>query len=105
MFAWLRIAGSRVSAFFAARRLNREFDHELEIHLSMLTDKFVREGMPREEAMYAARRQFGGITQVKQDRVERRGLPHVDAFFQDVRYALRTLYKAPAFSATALAAL
>src|SRR2546427_5770014 len=29
----------------------------------------------------------------------------IDAFFRDVRYAMRALYKTPAFSATALAAL
>jgi len=57
---------ARVSAFvakvrtlFAGRRADREFDQELEAHISLLSDRYVREGMTPDEARYAALRQFG----------------------------------------------
>ncbi len=61
--------------------------------------------MTREEATYAARRQFGGIGQVRLERRENRGFWQVETFLQDVRHAAKTLLKAPGFTATALATL
>ena len=49
--------------------------------------------MEPNEAFYAARRQFGGVTQVQQDLRERRALPLVDALARDVRHAVRRLLR------------
>jgi hypothetical protein len=61
--------------------------------------------MTREEAVYAARRQFGGIGQLKQERHEARAFPLFEAFLVDSRHAVRMLARTPAFAATAVAAL
>src|SRR5689334_1359708 len=82
-----------------------DFDDELETHLSLLVEKFVREGMTAEEARYAALRQFGRISQVKRDRYEDRGFWRMESVFNDLRLAVRTLRRAPGFTAAALAAL
>jgi hypothetical protein len=43
-----------------------EFDAEVQMHLQLLTEKFVRRGMSPEDADSAARRQFGNTTLVRQ---------------------------------------
>jgi hypothetical protein len=57
--------------------------------------------MESAEAFYAARRQFGGVTQMKEELRERRALPPIDVLFQDVRYAFRQLRNAKKFTASA----
>jgi hypothetical protein len=79
--AWirmLRVLLSRIVGTFRRRTLDDEFDDEVRAHLEMLQARFIRGGMDPAEASYAARRQFGGVTQVKQDQRERRALPIID---------------------------
>jgi predicted permease len=87
-------------ATFRRRRLDEEFEQEVQGHLELLAERFVRQGMEPVEAIYAARRQFGGVTQVKQDQRDRRALP-VDMLVQDLCHASRQLRKAKGFTLTA----
>jgi putative ABC transport system permease protein len=91
----------RIRATFRGRRLDDEFDEEVREHLEMLTERFIRQGMEPAEASYAARRQFGGVTQVKQDLRERRALPLIDVLRRDIRQAFRQLRKSRRFTASA----
>ncbi len=100
----LRAALSRIGGTFRRRRLDAEFDEEVRAHLDMLTERFIARGMDPEEASYAARRQFGGVTQVKQDQRDRRALPF-DVLLQDVRHGFRQLGKAKGFTASAVLTL
>ena len=91
--------------FRLSARGGDQFDLELEEHLALLTDKFVAQGMTREEAYYAARRQFGGIEVVRQQRRDATGFPALEALAQDLRHSIRGLAKTPLFTLTVLAAL
>src|SRR4029450_13949455 len=97
----LRVLLSRIWGTLRKHRLDDEFDEELRAHLDMLQERFIRRGMEPEEAFYAARRQFGGVTQVKQDLRLRRALPVIDALLQDMRLALRRLNRSKRFTACA----
>jgi predicted permease len=97
----LRTLLSRVAATFRRRRLDQEFDEEVQDHLKLLEERFIRQGMQPAEAFYAARRQFGGVTWMKEELRERRALPPLDVLFQDVRHAFRQLRKARWFTASA----
>jgi putative ABC transport system permease protein len=101
----LRAALSRTVALFTRGRAARDFDRELDAHLALLAERFAAQGMTPEEAARAARRQFGGVTQVKQERYESRGFAWIETLLQDVRHALRALARTPGFTVTALAAL
>lgn len=96
----LRELVSRILGTFRRRRLDEEFDEEVRRHLEMLQERFIARGVDPAEASYAARRQFGGVTQVKEALRERRALP-VDVLVRDVRHAFRQLGKAKGFTAWA----
>lgn len=101
MFEKLRVLASRIRATFKHANAERELDAEVQSHQEMLTQRFMSQGMSPEEARYAARRQFGGVAQIKEELHERRGLPHLEILWRDVCYALRQLRNAPAFTVAA----
>ena len=71
----------------------------------MLANRYLNEGLSPEEAWRAARRQFGGVTQMKESVRERRGLPSIEGLIQDGRYASRQLRKAFGFTTVAVSVL
>src|ERR1700681_641695 len=102
---WMRVLTSRLRDLFSKRRSDADLEDEFAAHLDLLAQENIRRGMPREEARYAARREFGGVEQIKQTYRERRGLPMLETFLQDLRFGARTLRKNPGFTAVAILTL
>jgi len=87
------------------RDFEDEMAEEMRFHIEQYTNDLVSSGMPPEEAARRARKEFGGLDNVKEDCREAAGLRWLDVLRQDFRYAYRLLRKTPAFTATALATL
>ncbi|MGB6830173.1 MAG: ABC transporter permease [Terracidiphilus sp.] len=75
-----------------------EMDREIDFHIAEVTEAYVAQGVPREEALRRARLEFGGSEQVKQAIREVHISAWLEAVLFNLRAALRFLRKSPSFS-------
>jgi hypothetical protein len=81
-------------------------DEELAFHLAMRVEEFRRAGMSEDEAEEAVMKRFGDMHDIRMEvetiarnrHARRRRAWKLDAFRQDLRFALRTLISNPGFS-------
>jgi hypothetical protein len=78
----LRMLALRLLGLFRKRRGDENLDAELQTHLQLLAEENISRGMSPEQAGREARRQFGGLEQVREAYREQRGLLLVES----VRY-------------------
>lgn len=97
--AWT-IARMRLRALARRNRVETELEKELRFHLESQAEENLARGMPAGEARLAATRMFGGISQIQEECRDMRRTQYLENFWQDLRYAVRTLGKSPAFTVT-----
>ena len=95
----------RLFALFSRRRLEREFDSEIENHIALLHERYLRQGMTPSEAASMARRRFGGVTQLRESRRDHNGFPRLENLLRDFRYAARALARSPGYTLVAVLSL
>src|SRR2546428_13867881 len=101
MIHYLRALAAKLQGLFGDRRADQELDDEIETHLRLLAERYVRQGMTEAEAAWAARRQFGNVTLLQEVNREMRGIRVIDTLVQDLRYGVRVLAKQPGYTAVA----
>ena len=103
---FLNEQAARLRASLTRRRdFETDFDQEVQAHLTLLAERFVRDGMTPAEALHAARRQFGGVTQTKSDLRESSRFQPLEALLQDSAYVFRQFRRTPVFALTAVLTL
>ena len=101
----LRASFRRFVGLFRKPRRDAEFAAELESHLQLHIEDNLNKGMKLEAARRDALMKLGGVEQTKETYRERRGLPLVEAIFQNLRFGVRMLLKSPGSTSAVVLAL
>jgi len=101
----LRAALARITGFFTGHRADRDLQDELQSHLDMETDEYIRRGMDPADARRKALLSSGGIPQAAEAIRDQRSLPWLESIAADIRYAVRSLRHSPAFTAVVVLTL
>src|SRR4029077_3635663 len=72
MISWIFRLASRVRGLFGQKEADSELDLETKMHLQLLTERFIQQGLDPKDACSAARRQFGNATLLRQRHRESR---------------------------------
>jgi len=96
----------RLLFFFQRKQFDRDLDDELRFHEEMKAHALAdTHGMNGDEARAAARRRIGNPLRLREESREPWLFATLETFGQDVRHALRLMWRDPAFTVTALATL
>jgi predicted permease len=104
MIARLRALAARVAGLLR-RRPDAGFDDEMRTHLQLLTERYIRQGLAPADAASAARRQFGNLTLLQEDRREMQTVLALEHVWRSFRYSVRQLRITPGFTAAAILSL
>ena len=102
----LRTFWNRLTLLFARRRYRQDLDEEMAFHRAQAENELRQEGMKPDAAHYAAIRQFGNPTLIREQSHSIVAF-RLESVLHDVRFAFRQIRRQPGFTllATAILAL
>src|SRR5262252_6720122 len=86
----------RLLFYLRRNRFDRELEEEMGFHLEMKAEENLAPGISPEEARYAARRQFGNQTLLREVSRDMWAVGSIETLVQDLRFGARTLFKSKA---------
>lgn len=96
---------STLVSIASRRRIEREMEAELALHIQIRTADLIRTGLPPQDAARQARIELGNPLTHKEGMRSALGLRWLDELSADLRYAIRYLRKSPVFTAVAVTSL
>jgi predicted permease len=90
--------GRRIAFYFRRDRFDRELDAEIRFHLEMKAREKTLDGIPPEDALMIARRQFGNDARLKERSREMWAFRWIDTTVKDIQYGCRMIKKNPGFA-------
>jgi predicted permease len=98
----LRCLLSKWLSFSRRDEVEAELEREINAHLALMEEDFLRSGMSAEEARLVARRAYGGVEQAKQMHRDERSILWLEHLSRDIRYAIRQIRKSPGYAITVI---
>jgi putative ABC transport system permease protein len=95
----------RLRALVAPRRVERELTDELAFHIECETRKQIAEGVDAAEARRLALARFGPVPLAADQCRDERGISFFETLARDLRFALRTLRRAPLVALTVVSTI
>src|SRR5262245_50754083 len=102
---WIRQLALRVRTLILRDRVEQELDDEVRFHVEERIAAEVARGLSPQEARRIALLAMDGVDQTKEACRDTRRTQPIEHLFRDVRYALRSLARSPAFAAIAILSL
>jgi predicted permease len=90
---------------FSRRRRYRELAESMREHIDERVEELVGAGVPRRDAEFRARKEFGNMTRIEEQGREVWQWPRIESVWADVRFALRQMRKSPGFAAVVIVTL
>jgi predicted permease len=89
----------------ARRQFSSDLSEEIRQHLEEKVEELVAEGMPREQAVHYARREFGNVVRIEEQGREVWAWPWIENRIADLSFAFRQMRRAPLFSVVSCVSL
>ncbi len=94
-----------LNRLFERRRRYADISASIQEHIQERTEELMDDGVPRDEAEQAARREFGNVTLIQERSREMWQWSMVESILADLKLTFRRLRKSPGFAATILLTL
>ncbi|MEP6540005.1 MAG: ABC transporter permease, partial [Bryobacteraceae bacterium] len=102
---WFRKLRLRYQSLFRRSHVERDLEDELRDYLDREMERAIASGSPPDEAKRLAMSTLNGAERVREECRDARGIRWLEDSLSDLRFAVRTLRKAPIFALTVIASL
>src|SRR5438132_9440299 len=100
LMSWFYQTIGRIRSLFSKSKLDTQLEEEFATHIELATEENIRRGMEPNAARREALLKVGSRDVARELHRETRGVPFIENFIQDLRYAIRGLAKRPILLAT-----
>jgi putative ABC transport system permease protein len=96
---------ARLGGLVTRGRREEDFDAELESHIQLHADDFMRRGVPPGEARRLAVLSLGGVVRAREQYRDQGSVPAIETLVREMRFAARALRQRPRFALPAIVVL
>jgi predicted permease len=96
---------NRILNWFRRRRLEHDFDRELQYHIDRRVTDLIHSGLPEPEARRRVALELGGATQLREEVRDIWLTRWLRDFVYDLRFSARSFLRSPSFTATVVLSL
>jgi predicted permease len=105
MIERLRTLVAKLSELFGLTRCGKDLEDEIQVHIQMLTEQYIRQGMDPGDAAAAARRQFGNSDSLRERHYAQACFGTLTILWRDLRFGARQLLRNPVLTCIGITSL